>query len=197
MIGMKLQGVPTFSRIRVTDWGSVHWIDDFPGAIDDVVTVWTQCQSVDNPFATVEVRGVLDRHAGLVWLPDDAEAEIVEQVRYAGMPEDLVLLATPIEAPAGSKGTVKSADGWPELNWTSNTLYSPVQGFSDPELSVQTILCALNVAPDEGDLRPMLLAALAARYAKVLKNPDTYPPERYPWRNGPVVDADTLAYLRG
>ncbi len=73
-------------------------------------------------------------------------------------------------------------DGWPDLIWRSDIVFSTVQGWDDPELSVEVLLCALAVAPDEDPLlRPMLLAALKARYAKVVRDPRTYPPSDYPW----------------
>jgi hypothetical protein len=42
-------------------------------------------------------------------------------------------------------------------------LLSAVGGWNDPKITVRIILCALPVAPEDGDLRPMLLAALKAR----------------------------------
>ena len=36
-------------------------------------------------------------------------------------------------------------------------------------------LCALAVAPDDVDLRPMLLAGLKARYARVTREPNVFP----------------------
>jgi hypothetical protein len=183
---MRLSKVPTFSRVRVLDLGSVDQIDGVPDTIDDVVPVWTRCERDEDPFATFEVRGVIDRGEGLVWLPDDAKVEVVERLRFAGMPEDLIKLAKPIAAPEGSKGVVKSAEGWPDLIWKSDIIYSPVQGWDDPQTSVEVILCALNVAPDDGDLRPMLLAALKARYAVIMKKPNVYPPTEFSWKNGLV-----------
>ena len=41
---------------------------------------------------------------------------------------------------------------------------------------MQIILCALAVAPDDVDLRPMLLAGLKARYARVTREPNVFPP---------------------
>jgi hypothetical protein len=83
-----------------------------------------------------------------------------------------------------------TADGWPPLIWASGTLFSAVGDWNDPEIAVRIILCALPVAPEDGDLRPMLLAALKARYAKVVRSPDVYPPARYPWhrQGGPDID---------
>lgn len=152
----------------------------------------------ENPFALVQLRGVIHREFGLSWLPEDTEIEIVDMPRYAGQPEDLVRRAQPVAAPAGSKGVVKTADGWPDLIWRSDMVFSPVQGWSVPEIAVEVLLCALAVAPDEDPaLVPMLLAALAARYARVVKDPRTYPASRYPWRGRSAPGPDMLEYLEG
>ena len=195
---MQLSKVPTFARIRVLDFGSVDQIEGVPDTIDDVLPVWTQCVRDENPFATVEIRGVIDSAAGLVWLPDDAEVEIVDGPKYAGQPVELIKQATPVKAPAGSKGVVVTAEGWPQLIWESDIVHSPVQGWTDPEIAVEVLMCALSVAPtDDPQLRPMLLAGLAARYAMLVKDPRTYPPEKYPWRGRAEPGADFLEYLEG
>jgi hypothetical protein len=83
-----------------------------------------------------------------------------------------------------------TAERWPPLIWDSNTLFSAVRGWTDPQISVQIILCALAVAPDEGDLRPTLLAGLKARYARVTREPNVYPPAQYAWhrQREPAID---------
>jgi hypothetical protein len=195
---VQLAKVPTFSRIRVRDIGSVGQIEGVPDTIDDVLPVWTKCTRDENPFATVEIRGVIDSAAGLVWLPDDAEVDIVEGPKYAGQPEELIKQVTPVKAPAGSQGAVASPEGWPQLIWESDIVHSPVQGWTDAEISVEVLMCALTVAPnDDPLLRPMLLAGLAARYANLVKHPRTYPPEKYPWRGRTEPAADFLEYLEG
>ncbi|MEE6263502.1 hypothetical protein [Plantactinospora sonchi] len=195
---MLLATVPTFSRVRITGPGPTGRSDDGSPAIGDVVTVWTRRVSDENPFALVELRGVVHGRRGLVWLPEDAEVEVVEPPRYAGRPEDLVTQARPVKAPEGSKGVMKTAEGWPELIWQSDIVFSPVQGWDDPEIAVEVLLCALAVAPDDDpQLRPMLLAALAARYARLQRDPRTYPVARYPWRNRTAPGPDMLEYLRG
>ena len=66
----------------------------------------------------------------------------------------------------------------------------------DAEISVEVLLCALAVAPSEDpQLRLMLLAGLKARYAKLTRDPDTYPPSRYPWNGRTAPGADMLEYL--
>jgi hypothetical protein len=194
---VRLADVSTFARVRVRDFGTVDGIEGIPHTIDDVMTVWTQCTSDENPFVTVRIRGVIN-NGELAWLPEDAEVEVVEGPRFAGQPEDLITQARPIAAPEGSKGVMKTADGWPDLIWNSDIVHSPVQGWTDPEIAVEVLMCALAVAPEhDPDLRPMLLAALKARYAKLAKDPDTYPPSAYPWRGRTTPNKDMLEYLKG
>lgn len=195
---MLLTKVPTFSRVRVTDWGSIDGIEGIPHTIDDVMTVWTRCHRDENPFVTVEIRGLLGPDEELVWLPEDAQVEVVEPVRYAGMPEDLIKEAKPVKPPKGSLGTFKTPEGWPELIWDSDIVCHAVQGMTDPQIEVETLMCGLAVAPTrDPDVRLMMLAALKARYAMVSKDPLTYPPERYPWRKGTAPDEGKLEYLAG
>ncbi len=194
---MLLREVPTFARVQILDFGSLEETASDSFFIDDVAAIWTRGENASNIFSTVEVRGLIDHHAGLSWLPGDATVRVVEGPKYAGQPEDLVLEARPVEAPAGSQGGgMVTPEGWPDLIWRSDIVFSPVQGWSDPELSVEVLLCALAVAPDNDPLlRPMLLAALKARYAKVLRTPRTYPPSQYPWRGRAAPGADMIEYL--
>lgn len=195
---MVLRKVPTYSRIRVIDWGSIEEVDDEVSfTVDDVVTLWTNCVEPDNTFAAVELRGVLGKSTDLQWLPDDAQVEIVALPRFAGQPDDLVRGLKPVPAPAGSRGVVTTSDGFHPLVWNCDPIYSPVQGWDDPETSVEVILCALNVAPEDDFLRTQLLAALRARYSRVAKDEDTYPPSRYPWRGTLEPNRHLLKYLRG
>jgi hypothetical protein len=48
---VKLLDVPTFSTIRVVDFGSVDRIAGAPHSLDDVVTLWTERKGDENPFA--------------------------------------------------------------------------------------------------------------------------------------------------
>jgi hypothetical protein len=86
-----------------------------------------------------------------------------------------------MQSPAGVNGgaipglSFDTAAGWHPLIWESNTLFSAIRGWSAPEISVQIILCALAVAPDDVDLRLMLLAGLKARYARVTREPNVFP----------------------
>lgn len=195
---MKLRKVPTYSRIRVRDWGSIDELEDEVSfAIDDVVTLWTNCTEPDNRFSAMEVRGVLGASPELQWIPEDAKVEIVALPRFADQPDVLVRGLKPTKAPEGSKGLVVTAEGFHPLVWSCDPLFSPVQGWDDPELSVEVLLCALNVAPDDGILRPQILGALRARYSRVKKDKDTYPPKRYPWRGTLEPSRHLLRYLRG
>ena len=195
---VKLSEVHTFSRVRVRDAGSVDGIEGTPPNLNEVLTVWTSCTSDENPFVTVEIRGVFGADGELAWLPDDAEVDVVEPVRYAGQPEELIKQVVPVAAPVGSKGVMKTPEGWPELIWLSDIVHSPVQGWTDPEIAVEVLMCALAVAPaTDPALRPILLAGLNARYAKLVKKPDTYPPEDYPWRGRTSPGEGMLEYLEG
>jgi hypothetical protein len=106
-----------------------------------------------------------------------------------------------MQSPAGVNGgampgsSFDTAAGWHPLIWESNTLFSVIRGWSDPEISVQIILCALAVAPDGGDLRQMLLAGLKARYARVTREPNVFPPAQYPWRRQSEADIDGILSL--
>lgn len=194
---MELIDAPTYSRIRVLNLGSTDGIDGITAKPGNVLLLWTTPVNDENPFVTVRIRGVVDSEARLSWLPDDTQVEIVEETRYAGMPEELVAMATPVAVPAGSKGLMKTEDGWPELIWINDSLHSALVGWTDAQIATEEILCALTFAPDEGDLRSLLLAGLKAQFAHVTRDPRTNPPERYPWRNGPRLAADDLKSYRG
>ena len=195
---MLLREVPSYSQVAVLDFGTVSELDEFPTALDDVVTVWTKPERADDPMALIDVRGVLDSEHGLVFIPTDAQVRIVEMPRFAGDPAELAERAERFHLPGGSRGAVATSDGWPELVWRSDDLTSVCMGWSDPELSVEVLLCALAVDTDRWDplVRPMLSGALKARYAAVVRDPRTYPPERYPWLSGRPGEA-LLEYLSG
>lgn len=196
---MLLADAPAFSRVMITALGSIQEIDTDPPAIGDKVILWSHCETnSDNPFAVNRIRGIIHSNRGLIWIPENAEVKVVRPPRYAGKPEDLIRQARPVKAPAGSKGVVKTADGWPPLIWQSDLVFSPVQGWDDAETAVEVLMCALAVAPnDDPDLKPMLLAALTARYARLVKDPKTYPPNQYPWRNRSTPGPTMLKYLVG
>lgn len=171
---MRLDKTPVFSVARVTALGSLDASAKDPGLLGATIVPWTELRQSNDVFAEVDIRGVLTPPTTeLRFLSGDAEIEIVQRPRYAGLPENLVAEATPMQSPAGVNGgaipglSFDTAAGWHPLIWESNTLFSAIRGWSDPEISVQIILCALAVAPDDVDLRPMLLAGLKARYVRV------------------------------
>jgi hypothetical protein len=114
----------------------------------------------------------------------DTEVEMIELPHYAGMPEDLIPQARPMASPKG-------LDGWPPLIQQSYPLRRVVGQLDDEDDAVEAVLCALSVAPDVGDLRPMLLALLKANYAKVVRYE-----YRQPWRTQKVPSEGTLDVLR-
>jgi hypothetical protein len=167
----------------------------------ETVITWTDLRQSIDVFAEVDIRGLLTATAELRWLSGDAEVEIVERPHYADLPENLVSQAQPLPTPSGVNGgnapglTFDTPAGWPPLIWESNTLFSAVRGWDDPQIAVQIILCALAVAPDEDDVRSTLLAALKARYARVTRDSDVYAPAQYPWRRPGVADIDGIFTL--
>ena len=171
-----------FCRVGVTALGSLDSSEKDAKLLGATVIPWTDLRQSDDVFAEVDVRGVLDLTAEPHWLSGDAEVEIIEQPRYADLPENLVPQARPMTTPPGVNGGVvpglifDAAEGWPPLIWASETLFSAVRGWTDPQISVQIILCALTVAPEHGDLRPTLLAGFKARYARVTREPNVFPP---------------------
>jgi hypothetical protein len=199
---VRLDKTPVFCVARVRDLGSVDTGAKDAELLSATIVPWTDLRQGNDVFAEVTIRGVLTSPTTeLRWLSGDAEVEIVQRPRYAGRPEDLVAEATPLQSPTGVNGGAMpglrfdTAEGWHPLIWESNTLYSAIRGWSDPEISVQIILCALAVAPDEDDLRPILLAGLKARYARVMREPNVFPPAQYPWRNRYEADIDGILSL--
>jgi hypothetical protein len=199
---VRLDKTPVFSVARVTDLGSLDTGAKDADLLGATIVPWTDLRQSNDVFAEVNIRGVLTSPTTeLRWLSGDAEVEIVQRPRYAGLPEDLLAEARPMQSPTGVNGgampglTFDTAQGWHPLIWDSNTLYSAIRGWSDPEISVQIILCALAVAPDEDDLRPMLLAGLKDRYARVTREPNVFPPAQYPWRRQREADIDGILKL--
>lgn len=193
---MRLDKTPKFSRVRVTAVGSLSTSDKDSNLLGAVVIPWTHLDSSDDVFAEEEVRGVLTSGSELHWMAGDTEVEMTELPHYAGEPEDLIMQARPIASPSGSKAYSGTFEGWPSLIWNCHTLYDAVKGYNDYEIAVEIILCGLSVAPDDGDLRPMILAGLKARYAALARRPDTYPPAEYPWRTQKVPTEGMLGILR-
>lgn len=104
------------------------------------IVPWTELRQSNDVFAEVDIRGVLTPPTTeLRFLSGDAEIEIVQRPRYAGLPENLVAEATPMQSPAGVNGgampglSFDTAAGWHPLIWESNTLFSAIRGWSDPK----------------------------------------------------------------
>lgn len=198
---IRLDECPHFCRAKVTALGSLDTSEEDHALLGEVIIPWTGMEESDDIFAEVEVRGVVTPTNDLWWLSGDAEVEVIELPRYAGQPEDLIPQAQPMGSPEGVKGKtlggmhVDTPEGWHPLIWKCVRLHSAIRGWSDPEGSVEFILVALAVAPDIDDLRPTLLAGLKARYARVKRLPEVYPPARYPWRrNKTGPDTSMLAW---
>lgn len=198
---IRLDECPYFCRVKVTALGSLDTEEEDRALLGETIIPWTGMEESDDIFAEVEVRGVVTPTNGLWGLSGDAEVEVIDPPRYAGQPEDLVPQAQRIPSPEGVKGKklggmrVETPEGWHPLIWKCDRLHSAIRGWSDPESSVESILVALAVAPDIDDLRPTLLAGLKARYARVKRLPEVYPPARYPWRrNKTGPDTSMLAW---
>jgi hypothetical protein len=181
----------------VTTLGSLDTSEEDQELLGAMIIPWTQMEDSDDIFAEAEIRGVVTPSNELWWLSGDAKVEIIEPPRYAGDPEDLIPLAQPMPSPRGVKlqGGVhmEIPDDWHPLIWQCVELHSSICGWSDIENAVEFILVALAVAPDTGDLRPMLLAGLKARYARLKREKKAFPPARYPWRrNKTGPDASKL-----
>jgi hypothetical protein len=171
---LRLDETPIFSRVRVTAVGSLSTSHEDSKLLGDTVITWTSLESSGDAFAEVDVRGVLTCRSKLRWMAGDTEVEMIELPQYAGMPEDLVLQARPIASP---KGDALSDDEWPPLIRHSYPLRRVANEWDDYDDAVEVILCALSVAPDAGDLCPMLLALLKANHARVVRHK-----YRQPWR---------------
>ena len=185
---MRLDETPVFSRVRVTAVGSLSTSEKDSNLLGTEVIPWTGCKSSDDAFAEVDLIGVLTSQSELYWMAGDTEVEMIELPHYAGMPEDLALQARPVASPKGS--TLSSE--WPPLIRESYPLRRAVEGAYDYDGSAEVLLCALSVAPDIGDLRPMLLAGLKANYARVVRYATAYP---QPWRTQAGPDEGTLRMM--
>jgi hypothetical protein len=192
---MRVDETPVFSVARVTALGSLDTGARDAELLGATVVPWTDLREGDNPFAEVDIRGVLvPPTTELRWLSGDAEVEIIQRPCFADLPESLVSQARPMRSPKDDPNEDDGEQGWPPLIVDSNTLFSAIMGWKDPQISVEIILCALSVAPDDDDgvLRQMLLAGLKARYARVTRQPNVYPPDRYPWHRSLIADLDAI-----
>ncbi|OBK15743.1 hypothetical protein [Mycobacterium asiaticum] len=184
---MRLDETPAFSRVNVTAVGSLSASEKDSDLLGEAVIAWTGGEESDDVFAEVDVIGVLTSRSELRWLAGDTEVERIELPHYAGMPEDLALQARPVRSP---KGDPMSED-WPPLIRCSYPLRQAVHGHYDYDASVEVLLCALAVAPDAGELRPMLLAGMKANYARVVRKDYAQP-----WRTQPRPSEGMLDVMR-
>lgn len=195
---LKLAKTPTFSRVRVLEWGSAREANRpiERHLLGTDATVWTDPEGDgDDPFVTVDARGLLFGER-LVTIPDDALVEILALPRYAGDPRDLIENLGTVKAPPGAAGHMVTPEGFHPLVWDNDSLHADVMGWNDPENSVVRLLCALAVAPvGDSALTEQLLAALRARYTWLRKHKDTYPPKDYPWRKGPELHWRAVRWL--
>ncbi len=190
---IRIDEAPIFARVRVVKLGSLDTLRSDLALLGETVITWTEMQRSNDIFAEVEIRGILRPEnevawtiGELSWLSGDAEVEIIEPPRYAGQPEDLIALAQPVKGPQNPG----SRDGWPPLIWQSDPLHSALVPLQSSLPCVDTLLCALSVAPPTFDVVPWLLAGLKARYAQVLREADSWPERSYYWRyqDGPPED---------
>jgi hypothetical protein len=187
---------PSYCRVKIVALGQLDTTAEDSELVGATVVTWTAMEESDDIFAEVEIRGIVTAAGDLWWLSGDAQVEVLEWARYAGQPEDFISAAPAIKSPAGVNGgrlggmTMDTPAGWPELIWKSTGLHSAIRGWKDPEFSVEEILCALAVAPNDDAVRATLLAGLKARFARVVNDPRTYPPDRYPWRNSAAPSRD-------
>jgi hypothetical protein len=196
---VRLDKCPHFTRVRVVALGSLDTEEDDVKLLGVTVVTWTSMEDSDDIFAEEEVRGVVTPEGELAWLTGNSQVEVIDLPRYAGQPEELIKQATSVPTPPGAKGksfggmSMVTADGWHPLVWNQTTLHSAIQGWSDAQTSVEFILVALTYAPEE--VRPTLLAGLRARYARVKRQPELYPPTSNPWiRNSVGPDLSMLRW---
>ena len=188
---LRVAETPAFARVRVTKLGSFNAIGDDSQLLGTTVIMWTQAERNHNHFAGGgKVRGVFTpenkaawKAGELSWLSGDGEVELIDPPTYAGQPEDIIASTTtpPVELPA--KKTSGVASNWPPLIWDNMQLYYAMVPLDDPLNCVETILCALAVAPDALNLRPFLLAGLKERYKEFLRDKNTYKAQDLRWRH--------------
>lgn len=176
----KLLGkVKTFSRVVIREVGNPDADDDDRALVGMTFAVWTGLTSAEDELAPYELRGLLAENARqLTWLLDDTVVEVVETPKTLARPEDLIADAP--EARARTRELFSSGD-FRQIIEDSDRVWEAVANTDDPEFAVENLLLALNVAPDLPVVKDMMIAALAARFVDVQRNPETYPPTRYPW----------------
>lgn len=182
---LRIDEAPLFARVRVTKLGSLDTESRDYELLGETVIIWTDNERSNDIFAEVEVRGILRPEnevawtiGDLSWLSGDAEVEIIDPPRYAGQPEELIKEAQPVKGPTNPG----RRDDWPPLIWRCEALLRALEPLDGNLSCVDTILCALSVAPPTFDVRPWLLAGLKARYAALLRDGDLWPEKYFYWR---------------
>jgi hypothetical protein len=172
-----LADVETFATVIIRAVVNEDADDDDRALAGATFAVWTDLESPEDSLAPYEIRGLVrsnDDH--ITWLPDDTVVEVAGGPTLAGRPEVLA------EGAARVRVTDPDLAGsWHPLIWGSEAVMGPVSNTVDPEHGTEALLFALSVVPKVPEVQEVLLAALKARYAQVVRNPRTYPPESYPW----------------
>ncbi len=183
---LRIDQTPLFARVRLTKLGSLDTDSRDHDLLGQTVITWTDMERSKDIFAEVEVRGILQPEnevawqiGELWWLSGDAEVEIIDPPRYAGRPEELIRHAQPVQGPSNPG----RRDDWPPLIWRCESLLRALEPLDDNLSCVNTILCALSVAPPTFDIVPWLLAGLKARYAGLLRDGDLWPEKMHYWRH--------------
>jgi hypothetical protein len=172
-----LADVETFSTVIIRAVVNEDADDDDRELAGETFAIWTDLESPEDSFAPYEIRGLVRTSDDYItWLPDDTVVELIAGPSLAGHPASL--------AEGADRVRVSDPDlssSWHPLIGESEAVMGPVSNTVDPESGTETLLYALSVAPEVPELRKVLLSALAARYAQVVRDPRTYPPAGYPW----------------
>lgn len=172
-----LADVETFASVVIRAVVNEDADDDDRALAGLTFAVWTDRESPEDSLAPYEFRGLVrpnDDH--ITWLPDDTVVEVTSGPTFAGRPEVLAVGASRVRVTDPDL-----AESWHPLIWESEAVMGPVSNTVDPEHGTEALLFALSVAPNVAEVREILLAALKARYTQVVRDPQTYPPARYPW----------------
>lgn len=171
--------VKTFSRVVIREVGNPDADDDDRALVGTTFAVWTELTRAEDELTPYELCGLLAEDARqLTWLPDDTVVDIVEKPKMLARPEHLIKGAADARARARE---LHSSGDLPQIIEDSDPVSAAVGNTIDPEFAVENLLLALNVAPELPAVKDMMIAALAARFASVQRDVNTYPPEHHPW----------------
>lgn len=179
---LRVYEVPVFAVVRVTKLGSFNAIDDDTDLLGETVIMWTQGIENTERFAEARwVRGVLTPNNAklwadgeLAWLSSDGEVELIDPPTYIGQPKDYIPEVASVELPERDH-----VEDWPYLLWNSEPLWTALRGLNGPDQAIETILCALTVAPKT--LWPFLEAGLKDQHKELVQ--EGYSGEEMPWRD--------------